>query len=85
MGIIFKQYPKLFPPLIIQMITIGEESGSLDEILEKIASFYEEEIAQTMESLPTIIEPILMILMGLAVGGVAVAIMMPMYTLTQSF
>jgi type IV pilus assembly protein PilC len=85
LGEIFGIYPKLFPPVIIQMITIGEESGSLDDILEKVAEFYEEEIFQTMESLPTLIEPVLMIIMGIAVGGIAMAIMMPMYSLTQTF
>lgn len=85
LGLIFKNYPALFPPVIIQMITIGEESGSLDEIMEKVADFYEEEVAQTMENLPAIIEPILMLVMGAAVAGVALAIMMPMYSLVQGF
>jgi type IV pilus assembly protein PilC len=82
---ILQQHPKLFPPIITQMIAVGEETGALDEVLEKMADFYEEEVTQTMENLPTIIEPILMVLMGLAVAGIALAVLMPMFTLTQSF
>lgn len=83
--VIFKEYPTLFPPIITQMIAVGEETGSLDEILESVAGFYEEEISQTMDSLPTIIEPILMILIGMGVGGVALAILTPIFSLTQTF
>ncbi len=82
---VFKNYPKLFPPSVIQMISVGEETGSLDQILENLSGFYEEEVSQTMDSLPTIIEPVLMIFIGIAVGGVALAIMMPIYSLTEAF
>ncbi len=82
---IFRAYPKLFPPVIIQMIAVGEETGALDEILENLAGFYEEEISETMDTLPTIIEPILMILIAIGVAGVALAVMMPIYSLTQNF
>jgi len=85
MADILKSYPLLFPPNIIQMISVGEETGSLDEVLENLAGFYEEEVYNTMENLPIIIEPVLMILIGIAVGGIALAIMTPMMTLTQSF
>lgn len=81
---IFKEYPEIFPSSVIQMISVGEETGSLDSILKNLAEFYEEEVTETMNNLPTIIEPILMVLIGLAVGGIAVAIMLPMYSLTQS-
>jgi len=82
---IFKNYPNIFSPNIIQMIDVGEETGSLDEILENLANFYEEEVYNTMDNLPTIIEPILMLLIGAAVAGIALAILMPMQSLTQSF
>jgi len=81
---IFSQYPKLFPPLIIQMLAVGEETGAIDDILEKIAIFYEDDTTNTMNTLPSIIEPVLMVVLGIAVGGMAVAIIMPMYSLTQS-
>ncbi|OGY44682.1 MAG: hypothetical protein A3B89_04335 [Candidatus Buchananbacteria bacterium RIFCSPHIGHO2_02_FULL_40_13] len=84
MADVFKNYPKIFPPNIIQMVSVGEETGSLDEVLENLASFYEEEVYNTMENLPIIIEPVLMLLIGAAVAGIALAILMPMQSLTQA-
>lgn len=84
MADVFKNYPNIFPPNIIQMVSVGEETGSLDEVLENLATFYEEEVYSTMDNLPVIIEPVLMILIGIAVGGIALAIMMPMQTLTET-
>ena len=84
MADVFKNYPNIFPPNIIQMVSVGEETGSLDEVLENLASFYEEEVYSTMDNLPVIIEPVLMILIGVAVAGIALAIMMPMYNLTEA-
>ena len=78
------QYPKLFPPMVIQMISIGEETGEIDSILMELAEFYEEEVDQIMENLPAIIEPLLILGLGVGVGGVAVAIIMPMYSLTSA-
>jgi len=76
-------YPKLFPPVVAQMIAVGEDTGELDYILEELAEFYEGEIDQTMNNLPAIIEPILILVLGLVVGGIAVAVIMPMYALTS--
>jgi type IV pilus assembly protein PilC len=81
---ILEAKPKLFPPLITQMIAVGEETGSLDSVLNEIADFYEQDINQTMKDLPTLIEPVLMILMGIGVGGMAVALLLPMYSLTDA-
>jgi len=78
-----KDYPNLFPPMVVQMIAIGEETGEIDNILIELAEFYEEEVNQIMENLPAIIEPLLILVLGLGVGGVAVAIVMPMYSLTS--
>jgi len=77
-------YPKLFPPVVAQMIAVGEDTGELDYILEELAEFYEGEIDQTMNNLPAIIEPILILALGLVVGGMAVAVIMPMYSLTSA-
>ncbi|MEK7557617.1 MAG: type II secretion system F family protein [Patescibacteria group bacterium] len=77
-------YPKLFPPAVIQMISVGEETGELDYILGELAQFYENEVDQIMNNLPSIIEPLLILILGVAVGGMAVAIIMPMYTITSS-
>ena len=77
-------YPKLFPPIVTQMISIGEQTGELDSILQELAEFYEEEVDAVMESLPSIIEPVLILVLGSAVGVMAVAIVMPMYSITTS-
>lgn len=78
-----EQYPRLFPPLTTQMISIGEESGSLDSISGELATFYEEEVDQTMSNLSTVIEPVLMLLLGVGVALMAVAIILPIYSLSQ--
>ncbi|MDD4271357.1 MAG: type II secretion system F family protein [Patescibacteria group bacterium] len=81
---VIANYQKLFPPIVTQMIAVGEETGELDYILEELAEFYEGEIDQIMNNLPAIIEPILILTLGLVVGGMAVAVIMPMYSLTSA-
>jgi len=78
------EYPKLYPPVVQQMIAVGEETGEIDNILTQLAEFYEDDVSQTMDSLPSLIEPVLIVLMGVAIGGMAVAIILPMFTLTQT-
>ncbi len=82
---VFKEYPNILPPILIQMIAIGEETGSIDVVLKNLAEFYQEDVEQTMENLPVIIEPLLMILMGVGVAGIALAVILPIYSLTQHF
>jgi type IV pilus assembly protein PilC len=77
-------YPKLFPPIVTQMVAIGEQTGELDNILQELAEFYEDEVDQIMQNLPSIIEPLLILILGSGVGGMAVAIIMPMYSVTAS-
>jgi len=81
---VIANYPKLFPPIVTQMIAVGEETGELDFILEELAEFYEGEVNETMNNLPSIIEPVLILSLGLVVGGMAVAIIMPMYSLSSA-
>lgn len=81
---VINTYPKLFTPVVAQMVAIGEETGELDNILVELAEFYEEEVDQIMENLPSIIEPLLILFLGLGVGGVAVAVIMPMYAITTA-
>jgi len=81
---IIKTYPQFFPPMVTQMITIGEQTGEISNILTDLAEFYEGEVDQIMQNLPSIIEPLLMLLLGLGVGAIAVAVIMPMYTLTAA-
>ncbi|MFA6304681.1 MAG: type II secretion system F family protein [Patescibacteria group bacterium] len=80
---VLQKYPKLYPPVIIQMCSAGEETGTIDEILGEMASFYEDEIDQVMKTLPSIIEPVLLLILGTGVGAMAVAIIMPMYSLSE--
>ena len=69
----------VFPPMVVQMIAVGEETGALDEMLEKIADFYEAEVEATVEALTSLIEPLLIVVMGVTVGGMVVALYMPMF------
>lgn len=82
---VLADHSKLFPPTVLQMMKVGEESGAVDSVLDEVAVFYEEDINQVMENLPAIIEPILILVLGLGVGAMAVAVIMPMYSLTQTF
>jgi len=79
-----RKYPKLFPPVVEQMISVGEETGELDNILIELADFYEGEINQIMNALPSLIEPLLILVLGVGVGGIAAAIIMPMYSLSSA-
>ena len=71
----------IFPPMVVQMIAVGEETGALDELLEKIADFYDAEVEATVDALTSLIEPLLIVFMGVAVGGMVVALYMPMFSI----
>jgi type IV pilus assembly protein PilC len=71
----------IFPPMVVQMMAVGEETGALDEMLEKIAEFYDQEIDATVAALTSLIEPLLIVVMGGAVGGMVVALYMPMFNI----
>lgn len=81
---VISTYPKLFPPIVDQIVSVGEQTGELDSILTELADFYEGEVDQIMNNLPSIIEPLLILVLGLGVGGMAVAIIMPMYSMTSA-
>jgi type IV pilus assembly protein PilC len=70
---------KVFPAMVVQMIAVGEETGALDTMLNKIADFYDDEVAAMVDSLTSLIEPLMMAFMGLAVGGMIIALYMPMF------
>lgn len=72
---------KVFPPMVVQMISVGEETGALDKMLDKIANFYDEEVNVAVDTLTSIIEPIMIVVMGSLVGGMVVAMYMPMFKL----
>ncbi len=71
----------IFPPMVTQMINVGEETGALDAMLSKVADFYEEEVDVAVEGITTIIEPILIVFLGVTLGFIVVAMFMPMFEL----
>ncbi|PIQ77516.1 hypothetical protein COV82_04090 [Candidatus Peregrinibacteria bacterium CG11_big_fil_rev_8_21_14_0_20_46_8] len=77
-------YPKLFPPLVTHMIAMGERTGNLDKSLSYLNEYYEGEVDSTMKNLSTVLEPVLLIGIGLLVGFVAIAILSPIYQITGS-
>jgi len=72
---------RLFPHMVRQMVAIGEESGSLDEMLGKVADFYEEEVDNAVDSLSSLLEPLIMAILGILVGGLVVAMYLPIFKL----
>lgn len=73
----------IFPPLVTQMTLIGEQTGSLDYMLEKVAIFYEEEVDRTVDTLKSLIEPLMILFLAFIVGGIVMAIMIPMFSLYE--
>jgi type IV pilus assembly protein PilC len=71
----------VFPPMVVQMIAVGEQTGALDEMLTKIAVFYEAEVDTAVDTLTSIIEPVMIVVMGGIVGGMVVAMYLPMFKL----
>lgn len=76
---------EVFPALLSQMIAVGEETGQIDEILKKLAEYYEKESEYAVKNLTAAIEPLIMIILGVGVGFMVVSIMMPIYSLTTQF
>ncbi len=71
----------VFPYMVIEMVRIGEMAGNLEEMLTKVADFYEEEVDRTVQTLSTLIEPILLIILGIVIGGILVALYLPIFQL----
>jgi type IV pilus assembly protein PilC len=69
----------VFPPMVTQMISVGEKTGGLDEMLSKIADFYDEEVDDAVAALTSIIEPIIIVFMGIVIGGILIAMYLPMF------
>lgn len=82
---ILSKQSRLFPPMVTEMIMVGEKTGEMDHLLEELSGFYSDEVDKIMKNFAVIIEPVVIILLGLGVAGVAVAVIMPMYALTQNF
>ncbi|MDT8287497.1 MAG: type II secretion system F family protein, partial [Elusimicrobiales bacterium] len=73
----------IFPPMVIQMISVGEETGALDNMLTKIADFYDAEVDTAVKGLTSMIEPLIMIVLGVVIGTIVIAMMMPMFGLGE--
>jgi type IV pilus assembly protein PilC len=69
----------VFPSMVVQMVAVGEETGALDQMLAKIADFYDEEVSQAVDALTSVIEPVMMATLGVLVGGMVIALYMPMF------
>lgn len=82
---VLARYPLTFPPMVTEMIMVGEQSGQVEKMLSELAEYYSGEVDATMKNFSTIIEPVVIVTLGLMVAGIAVAVIMPMYTLAQSF
>jgi type IV pilus assembly protein PilC len=72
---------KLFPSMVLQMTQIGEESGSLDNMLGKIADFYEREVDDAVAALSSLLEPIIIVFLGVVIGGLVIAMYLPIFKL----
>jgi len=74
----------VFPPMVDSMIKIGEESGSLDEILEKTANFYDDEVDVALQKMVTMFEPLMIVVMGVIIGFIVIAMMLPMFDMMNT-
>ena len=74
----------IFPPMVIQMIAVGESTGALDSMLSKIADFYEEEVDITVANMTSLLEPFLMIFLGVVIGGVVIAMYLPIFNMASA-
>jgi type IV pilus assembly protein PilC len=74
----------LFPNMVVQMVAIGEESGELDTMLGKIADFYEREVDDAVAALSSLIEPIIIVFLGVVIGGMVVAMYLPIFKMASA-
>ncbi|MGH9458901.1 MAG: type II secretion system F family protein [Thermoanaerobaculia bacterium] len=72
---------EVFPPMVVQMIAVGEQTGAIDTMLSKIADFYEDEVDTAVAGMMKLLEPVLIAFLGVAIGGIVIAMYMPMFTL----
>jgi type IV pilus assembly protein PilC len=77
------QNTEVFPSMVIQMVSIGEEAGSLDAMLSKVADFYESEVDDAVEALSSLMEPIIMVVLGTLIGGMVIAMYLPIFKMGQ--
>jgi type IV pilus assembly protein PilC len=78
------QKSKVFPPMVISMIAVGEQTGGLDEMLSKIADFYDEEVDAAVSGLLSLLEPVMIVFLGVVVGGMVVAMYLPIFDMINT-
>ena len=74
----------LFPNMVVQLVAIGEEAGSLDAMLAKVADFYEEEVDNAVDGLSSLLEPMIMAVLGVIIGGMVVAMYLPIFKMGEA-
>ena len=74
----------VFPSMVVQMVSIGEESGALDSMLSKVADFFEAEVDDAVEALSSLMEPMIMVVLGVVIGGMVIAMYLPIFKLGQA-
>jgi type IV pilus assembly protein PilC len=73
----------IFPPMVVRMVAAGEQTGKVDVMLEKISDFYDEEVEATLSALTSLIEPLLIVFLGVVVGGIVICMFLPIFKLNQ--
>ncbi|MEW6455731.1 MAG: type II secretion system F family protein [Acidobacteriota bacterium] len=76
---------KTFPPMVVQMINAGEQTGALDEMLDKVAEFYEDEVEKTVQTLVSLLEPAMIVFLGILIGGIVISMYLPLIKLLGEF
>ena len=74
---------EVFPPMVVQMMAVGEETGALDAMLGKVSDFYDREVDDTVSALTSLIEPMLIVVMGVVVGGILISLYLPMFNIAN--
>jgi type IV pilus assembly protein PilC len=78
------QNGNVFPNMVLQMVSIGEETGALDNMLSKVADFYEAEVDDAVEALSSLMEPMIMVVLGTLIGGMVIAMYLPIFKIGQA-
>ena len=74
----------LFPPVLVQMIRSGEDTGKLDVVLERVSDHFDQEVEVSLKTCTSLIEPIMIAIMGIVVGGIGMALLLPIFTLSRT-
>jgi len=82
--VVAMQTTDIFPNMVLQMVAIGEEAGSLDGMLSKVADFYEAEVDDAVEALSSLMEPMIMVVLGVLIGGMVIAMYLPIFKMGQA-